>query len=102
MSKRLSDAQVAQYQSDGYAAPVILFTPEETAARKSMAHLVRSVDEYRHFEQETAAPAADCDAAAMELHERSVSLYRESAAEKGDTSCGRKGGRVDPAPMVRT
>ncbi len=36
MPKRLTDAQVAQYQSDGYASPVDLFTPEETAAGRRL------------------------------------------------------------------
>ena len=144
MSKRLSDAQVAQHHSEGDASPVdesravdmplkpgqasfhhtylihgsnpnrtgerrigfsVSYIPtrvRQTGAKRSMAHLVRGVDEYGHFEQETAPPAADCDAAAMEMHERSVTLYRESAAEKGNTSAGRKGGRVDPATMPRT
>ena len=73
----------------------------QTGAKRSMAHLARGVDEYGHFEQETAPPAADCDAAAMAMHEMSVTLYRESAAEKGNTSSGCKGGRVDPAPVPR-
>ncbi len=66
-----------------------------------MAHLVRGVDEYGNFEQEMAPPTADCDAAAMAMHERSVALYRESPAKKGNTSSGCKGGRVDPAPVPR-
>jgi hypothetical protein len=66
-----------------------------------MAHLVRGVDEYGHFEQETAPPAADCDAAALAMHDRSVTLYRESSSDKGNKSSGRKGGRIDPAAAPR-
>ena len=92
MSKRLSDAQVARYRSEGYASPVdesgavdmplkpgqasfhhtylihgsnpnrtgerrigfsVSYIPtrvRQTGAKRSMAHLVRGVDEYGHFE----------------------------------------------------
>src|SRR5260370_1863487 len=53
MSKRLSEAEVARYQRDGFLFPVDAFSPETRLS----AMLVRGVDRYRRFDDEP--PTAD-------------------------------------------
>lgn len=80
----------------GFSISYIPTHLHQVGEKRSTALLVRGVDEFGHFERETAPPAADCDAAAVAMHERSVTLYRENAKEKGNITAARKGGKVDP------
>ncbi len=85
----------------GFSIAYIPTHVRQSGEHHSTALLVRGIDEYSNFESETAPPAKDCDAAAVAMHDRAVTLYREVAKENGNISSARKGGKVDSAAIAR-